>query len=73
MIHPLLERELGDLTLRLTRCNGVWHGCLVERLELEDETVWMSRGENNREAVEKAAANFASYAKTEIKDMDAAE
>lgn len=71
MIHPLLERELGELTLRLTKCNGVWHGCLVERFELEDETIWQSRGEDNREAVETAAANFAAYGKTEVKDIDA--
>lgn len=65
MIHPLLERELGELTLRLTLCNGNWHGELLE----DGEQIWRSRGENNREAVEKAAANFADYTKTEVVEL----
>lgn len=62
MVHPLLERELGELTLRLSLCNGKWHGELIE----EGSVIWTSRGETSREAVEKAATNFADYAKTEV-------
>ena len=61
-IHPLLERELGPLTLRLTHCNEVWHGELIE----DGTVIWQSRGESTREPVEKAAANFAIYQTVEV-------
>lgn len=64
-IHPLLERELGPLTLKLTRCNDVWHGELIE----DGEVIWHSRGEATREPVEKAAAEFADYQTTEVVEI----
>lgn len=64
-IHQLLERELGELTLKLTHCNDVWHGELLEA----GEVIWRSRGEDTREPVEKAAAAFAAYSKTEVVEL----
>ena len=63
--HPLLERELGTLTLRLTHCNDMWHGELIEN----GDVIWTSRGESAREPVEKAAANFADYATVEVVEL----
>jgi hypothetical protein len=64
-IHPLLERELGPLILRLSKCNGVWHGELVE----DGDVIWTSRGGDDRGPVEKAARDFADYQSVEVVDL----
>jgi hypothetical protein len=63
--HPLLDRVLGELTLKLIHNGNVWHGLLIE----DGESIWQSRGEDTREAVEKSAANFADYTTTEVVEL----
>ena len=65
MIHPILERELGDVVLRLVHCNDLYYGELIEH----GTTIWTSRSEKTAAEVEQRAAAFSDYVRVDLVEI----